>query len=109
MLRAFPRLKLVAAHFGGNRQWDEVERLLIGQPVWLDTSLTSLFALDPAQFTRMIRRHDGGRILFGSDLPWCDPSEALRYIEALRLPSELLEKILAQNALALLGEAAKTR
>ena len=109
VLRAFPRLKLVAAHFGGNRQWNEVERLLIGRPVWLDTSLTSLFGLDPAQFTRMLRRHDSSRILFGSDLPWCDPSEALRYLDSLRLPSELLEKILCQNALDLLGKAAETR
>lgn len=106
VLRAHPRLKLVAAHFGGARQWDEVERLLVGGPVWFDTSLTSLFALDPAQLARMISRHDSDRILFGSDLPWCDPSEALRYIEALRLPSALLEKILGQNALALLNGAA---
>ena len=86
-----------------------MERLLIGRPVWLDTSLTSLFHMDSAQLVRMINRHDGDRILFGSDLPWCDPSEALRYVEALNLPSPLMDKILAENALARLGDTAEQR
>lgn len=104
VLDKHPSLKLVAAHFGGNRQWDEVESLLIGRRIWLDLSLTEMFALDPTQYRRMIAIHDSDCLLFGSDLPWCDPAKALAYVLGLNLSTELNEKIFAQNALALLGE-----
>lgn len=107
VLDAYPKLKLVAAHLGGARRWDDVERLLIGRNVWLDTSLTSLFALDPAQMKRMLLAHDSDKLLFASDLPWSDPADALRYLLALNLPDALTEKILSQNALRLLAPAGK--
>ena len=107
VLDTYPKLKLVAAHLGGARRWDDVERLLIGRNVWLDTSLASLFALDPSQMKRMLLAHDSDKLLFASDLPWSDPADALRYLLALNLPVALTEKILSQNALRLLAPAKK--
>ncbi|MBR7136950.1 MAG: amidohydrolase family protein [Clostridia bacterium] len=104
VLEKHPRLNLVAAHFGGNRQWDDVEELLIGRRVWLDLSLTEMFSLDPAQYRRMILAHSSDHLLFGSDLPWCDPAKALGYLSNLDLPSDLMEKICEKNALALVGK-----
>ena len=104
VLKRHPKLTLVAAHFGGNRQWDEVEQRLIGRNVWLDVSLTAMFALDPAQFRRMLLAHDPERLLFGSDLPWADPAETLRKLESLALPAALMDQITYQNAEALIGK-----
>lgn len=105
VLERFPRLRLVAAHVGGACCWDDVERFLIGRPVWLDTSLASLFALEPAQMRRMLLAHDSDRLLFASDLPWSDPADSLRYLLSLHLPEDLTEKILSANGLRLLGVA----
>ena len=104
VLDRHPQLKLVAAHFGGCRRWDEVKETLIGRRIWMDLSLTEAFSLDPTQYRQMILAHDPDCLLFGSDLPWCDPQKALTYLERLNLPTDLMEKICAQNALALLGE-----
>ena len=104
VLDKHPQLKLVAAHFGGCRRWDDVAETLIGRRVWMDLSLTEAFSLDPAQYRSMILAHDPDCLLFGSDLPWCDPAKALTYLAKLDLPTELMEKICAKNALALVGE-----
>jgi len=97
VMRDFPELKMVLAHFGGLKCWDEVERLLIGENVWLDTAMCQSFA-DPAQIKRMILRHDPDRILLGSDCPWEDPARSVQFILDMDLPPALTEKILAKNA-----------
>jgi len=37
----FPALKIIAAHWGGFRLWDDVEKYLIGRDIWLDHLLLS--------------------------------------------------------------------
>ena len=39
VLDRVPDLTVVAAHFGGFKMWDDVEKYLIGRNLWLDTSL----------------------------------------------------------------------
>lgn len=96
VVRDFPRLKIVLAHFGGLRLWDDVERFLIGEHVWLDTSMCATFA-DPAQIARMIRGHDPAKILFGSDCPWEQPEESLRFLLSLEIPDAWKVDILSKN------------
>ncbi len=104
VLDKFPSLKLVAAHMGACRQWDEVEQLLVGRNVWLETSLAPLFALDKAQCARMLKEHDPDKILFGSDFPWYSMELANEYMSSLDLPEELKRKIFSENAITLLGD-----
>lgn len=106
VLDQHPRLRLVAAHVGGACCWDAVEQFLVGRPICLDTSLASLFALDPTQMKRMLLTHDSDRILFASDLPWSNPVDSLQYLLSLHLPDALTEKILCTNGLQLLGKSA---
>ncbi len=99
----FPELRFVAAHMGSNRQWDDVERLLIGRDnLWIDTSLAVSFGLDKVQCTRMLKNHNPERILFGSDFPWFTPADAKEYIESLELSDSLKAAIYSENALRLL-------
>ncbi len=44
-------------------------------------------------------------LLFGTDSPWTDQSVTLSRLENLHLPQKKLERILAENALGLLGLA----
>lgn len=102
VLEKFPELRFIAAHMGANRHWDEVERLLIGKNLWLDTSLADPFGLDKTRCARMIKNHDPDKILFGSDFPWFTSSESYAYVNSLDISEELKQKIFFTNALNLL-------
>lgn len=102
VMKKYPDLKLVAAHMGANKQWDEVEANLIGKNIWFDTSLVPLFGLSKEQCTRMLKNHDTNKLLFGSDFPWCSMKLELEYIESLGISPELKKKIYCDNALKLL-------
>jgi hypothetical protein len=123
-LRQAGPVRLVLAHMGGWRCWDEVEALLADTPALLDTSfsLGSLSPLDDgyyrpadlpllsqAQFVRMVRRFGAHRVLFGSDSPWDDQSAALARLRALPLTEAEREAILGENARQLLGIKASNR
>ncbi|MBP0966742.1 MAG: amidohydrolase [Oscillospiraceae bacterium] len=94
---------LIAAHLGGWDMWDDVERYLAGTPILMDTAFIWKF-LAPEQCLRIIRTHGADKILFGSDSPWEDPADTLRYLQSLGLTAEELAKITYQNALRILGE-----
>ncbi|MDD4816342.1 MAG: amidohydrolase family protein [Victivallaceae bacterium] len=98
-----PGLKLIAAHFGGCLMWDEVERDLLGKPVWLDLSM-AIEALPPERLTAMIRKHGVDRVLFASDSPWFSQKMAAEKFDRLPLSAEERAKICSVNALTLLGE-----
>ncbi len=104
VLAKYPDLRFVAAHMGANKQWDEVERLLIGKNLWIETSLAPMFDLDRKQCERMLKNHDPNKLLFGSDFPWYRIDEEFAYIDSLDLPQELKCKIYSENALKLLGD-----
>lgn len=107
--------KLVLAHMGGWKMWDEVEDKLVGAPVWLDTSYSlgrvrtlpgrheGLQLMAAEQFIRIVRKHGTDRILFGTDSPWGDQSEGAQNIKELCLTDEETEAILGGNAKNLLG------
>jgi predicted TIM-barrel fold metal-dependent hydrolase len=98
----FPTLSIVAAHLGGWKVWDDVEKLLCGLPIFLDTSaITNI--IDPQQCMRIIRKHGTEKILYGSDSPWFDQGESLRWL--LKLPLSDFEKecITEKNAFNLLA------
>lgn len=96
-----PELKFVTTHFGGWNDWEEAERYIIGNPVYMDVSYSIPF-LDRAKAREMLLRHPADYILFGTDSPWEDQSVTLAKIRSLKLPGDLEEKILYGNARALL-------
>lgn len=97
-----PDLKLVAAHFGGWRMWDEVARKLVGTPVIFDTAFIADF-IDPDLARDLIRAHGEEKILFGSDCPWEDPAHTLEFLRSLALDKNTLDRICGDNAAELLG------
>ena len=102
----FPDLKLITTHFGGWDDWQEVRRLLIGKPVYMDLSF-SLDYLSRKQARGMLMAHPEEYILFGTDSPWKEQKSCLRQLEELDLPDNLLDKIIWENGDALI-QAAKT-
>ena len=93
---------LVAAHLGGQKQWDEVEEYIVGSDIYLDTSMG--FGYYPReQFLRIVRDHGADKILFGSDSPWSRADEEISAIRSLPISDGDKEKILSGNAKRLLG------
>ncbi len=104
VLKRHPSLILVAAHFGANRMWNEVEEKLCGKEnLYIDTSLASVENMDPSQALRIINKHGNERILFASDMPWCYVGDNVDFIKSLGLPSQSLDRIFSGNAARLLN------
>ena len=98
----FPNGRIVAAHMGGYRFWDEVETCLVGKNLFLDTSF-SFTELGKERFENMISLHGDERVLFASDSPWTSQSAEVENIQSLNLPSKTIDKILGENARLLLN------
>jgi hypothetical protein len=95
-------LRVVCTHLGGYRCWDEVERVLIGRELYLETSF-AIDLLGPRRAADLIRRHGPARVLFGSDWPWHGQDHELRLAESLPLADEQKRAVLCGNAADLLG------
>lgn len=93
--------KLVLAHLGGNEMADEVERVLIGAPVYLDTAVI-LRKLDKEQFLRIIRNHGTDKVLFATDSPWSSQKLDAQYFRSLPLTEQEKSAIGHENAAKLL-------
>jgi predicted TIM-barrel fold metal-dependent hydrolase len=102
VLERFPRLRLVAPHLGGWKDWDLVARHLVGADLWIDTSY-SLDFMSREAARDLIFSFPVDRALFGSDSPWADQALSLEGIRALGLEPEREEAILSGNAAKLLG------
>jgi len=100
--KEFPELKLVTSHFGAWDQWDEVEQILLGRPIYMDISFALQF-LVPERAKSMLERHPQEYLLFGSDSPWCDQQAVIDQIRGLGLSTSLERALLGGNAERLLN------
>jgi len=100
--REFPRLRMIAAHMGGEDNYRETEECLLGTDIYLDTAFV-LRRMDKNVLKRFFNNHPIDRFLFGSDSPFSDQSEDLRYLLNLScLNQDAKEKIVGKNAAILL-------
>lgn len=102
LIERVPELKLIAAHFGGQRMWDEVENHLVGKNVYLDTSFSNgHMPVETAK--RLIDLHGADKILFASDCPWNCSTNEKSFILSTGCSAEEAEKIFHGNAEMLLN------
>ncbi len=102
VIKKHPGLKLIAAHMGGIGQTKAVIDLLVGTPIWFDTSLSALREEEWANLRVILREHSADRILFGTDTPWSIPQKEIAFLEGSGLSSRDLESIFSGNAKKLL-------
>ena len=79
--------RLVLAHTGGWKQWDEVEERLAGRDFYMDLSFTDGYIGDE-QWRRIIKKHGADRCLFGTDSPWSGQRETMEGLRRLGLSEE---------------------
>ena len=102
VLDLFDDAPVVAAHFGGWLLWDSVLEDLCGTKVYLDTAFSS-GKMPPDYAKELIKAHGADKVLLGSDTPWSDTLDEVRFVQSLDLSAEDEEKILSNNAKRLLN------
>lgn len=101
--RNFHRLKIIAAHMGGEDNYDETEATLLGTDIYLDTAFV-LRRMDPNILNRFFQKHPIERFLFGTDSPFTDQKTELQFLYNFPFltPSQK-DKLAGQNAAGLLN------
>ena len=94
--------RLVLAHMGGYQRWDDVEKYLVGLPVWFDTGVVFQGQISDEQFVRIAKKHGTDRILFGTDSPWASQKKYVEHIRSLPFTDIEKENIFHNNAERLL-------
>jgi hypothetical protein len=99
----FPGLKIIAAHMGGYKLWDEAYEYLAGKDLYIDTS-SAICYMESAMIRKIIERHGTDRVLFGSDFPMKSPKDEYEVLDGLHwLSAPEKEKIAGINCANLLG------
>lgn len=98
LLKTFPKLTLIGAHFGGWSIYDEASKQLCSfENFYVDCS-SSFYYIKPSVAVEIIKRYGTDKVLFGSDYPMWKPEEELNYFLGLNFSREDNEKMLSQNA-----------
>ena len=98
LLRDFPKLQMIGAHFGGWSVWAQAAEALHGfSNITVDASSTFHWvSRDTAK--KLIALYGADRVLFGSDFPMWDPKDEIEYLLSLGLSDDELEHIFYKNA-----------
>ena len=105
ILRQFPDIRVIAAHFGGYRMWNHALEVFAGnefENLWFDTSSTTPFA-SPELAHKLLSTFPRERILFGTDWPLYDPVEERQRLQSLGGLSDSEMEVIMSNASALLA------
>lgn len=99
----FPKLDVIAAHFGGWSEQNDAIKYLLERRCWVDTCSSYGFLNNPEKIRELVHIWGSDRLLFGSDFPMWNHQDELDWVLALDVSEEELEQILHLNAERLLG------
>lgn len=96
--RKFPKLRIIAAHFGGHKHWQYVVDAMRGLEIFMDTS-SSLFMIPQPLLERIFNSFPRYLFLFGSDYPLFNADEEIELLQRrLKLSDSQLEEILTAGS-----------
>lgn len=102
VLDQFPKLQVVAAHFGGYQMHKEAVEELSDTACFFDTS-SSLMFMEPGVAENYIQHYGAERFLYGTDFPMWDPAVEVERFFSLKLTDDEKEQIAWKTAVQLLG------
>lgn len=102
ILHLFPKLVVIAAHFGGWSLFDVAYENLKDENCCFDISSSIMF-MGKEKAKYYINKYGADRMLFGSDFPLWSPEKEAEVFFSLGLSHEDEEKIAYKNAERLLG------
>ena len=103
VLELFPKLDVVAAHFGGYSMYKTAYELLHDKNCVFDVSSSMMF-MPEGEAEKYIRAYGAERMLFGTDFPLWNPVEETQRFLQLKLTDAEFEQIGSKTALRVLGE-----
>lgn len=92
VLDLFPRLRVIAAHFGGYTMHDTAAELLHDKECFFDVS-SSLMFMEEGEAEKYINHHGAERFVYGSDFPMWDPVTEMERFMRLKLTDSQKEQI----------------
>ena len=92
VLDLFPKLKVIAAHFGGYSMYDTAAELLYDKDCFFDVS-SSLMFMEEGVAEKYINHYGAERFVYGSDFPMWDPVREMERFMALKLTDSQKEQI----------------
>ena len=103
VLDMFPKLRVVAAHLGGYKSWNDALVYLAGREnVMYDTS-SALWAMTPETAFDIIHKLGVKNVMFGTDYPVKNTAGELERFRAIGLSADEEADILWNNAIRFLG------
>lgn len=103
VMNDFPRLRVIAAHFGGYMMWDEAVSALAGKEGLMFDSSSSYIYMLPDRSKKVISKLGAENIMFGTDYPSLDVKDELARFFEIELTEKEREDILWNNAAGFLG------
>ena len=99
VVKDFPGLKIILAHLGGLKMWQRVyDALPPAENLYLDTAMLWGFQPDKKLIKDIIEKHPYENVIFGSDCPWEDPANNIKFIDSLDISDDRKEAIYHINA-----------
>lgn len=92
VLDQFPKLQVIAAHFGGYRMYEEAYEFLYHKDCIFDVSSSMMF-MKEGDAERYIRIYGTERMAFGTDYPLWDPVLETKRFQQLKLTDEEFDQI----------------
>lgn len=98
VLKKYPSLTVIGAHFGGWSVWDEATEALCKYKNFYVDSSSSLYAMTPERAREIIYAYGTERVLFGTDYPMWDLDLELERFMKIELSDSEREDIFYNNA-----------
>lgn len=102
ILKKFPDLTIIGAHFGGWSVWEEAYPTLSGYENFYVDTCSSFYALSKETTKKNIDAYGTDKVIFGTDYPMWKQQEDLEYLFDLGLNDSELRNILYNNVLKVL-------
>ncbi len=97
ILDIFPRLEVIAAHFGGYSMFHTARELLWDTDCVFDISSAMMF-MEQGEAERYINNYGAERMAYGTDYPLWDPVTEVRRFQALKLTAGQFDQIAHKTA-----------
>jgi len=97
VLELFPRLQVIAAHFGAYEIYEDAYDLLKDKDCFFDVSSSLMFMGDGVAES-YVNRYGAERFVYGSDYPMWDPAVEMERFMKLKLTDDQFEQIAHKTA-----------
>jgi predicted TIM-barrel fold metal-dependent hydrolase len=97
VLEIFPRLEVIAAHFGGYSMFHTAKELLWDTDCVFDISSAMMF-MEQGEAERYINGYGAERMAYGTDYPLWDPVKEVQRFKELKLTDEQFDQIAHKTA-----------